>query len=57
MTVTMILLVSFKWSHLLNVSDKTLQIGSVSFNEATIVETKTNAGVGDENLEIVGKNV
>jgi hypothetical protein len=57
MTGTMILLVSFKWSHLLNVSDKTLQIGSVSFNEATIVETKTNAGVGDENLEIVGKNV
>jgi hypothetical protein len=50
-------LVSFKWSHLLNVSDKTLQIDSVSFNEATIVETKTNAGVGDENLEIVRKNV
>ena len=27
MTGTMILLVSFKWSHLLNVSDKTLHIG------------------------------
>jgi hypothetical protein len=50
MTGTMILLVSFKWSHLLNVSDKTLHVGPASFNEATIVETKTNTGVGDGNV-------
>ena len=55
MTGTMILLVSFKWSHLLNVSDKTLQIGLVSFNEAAIVETKTNTGVGDGNVPEIWK--
>ena len=50
MTGTMILLVSFMWSHLLNVSDKTLHVGPASFNEAAIVETKTNTGIGDGNV-------
>jgi hypothetical protein len=48
MTGTMTLLVSFKWSHLLNVSDKTLHVGRVSFN--AIAETKTNIGIGEGNV-------
>ena len=47
MTGTMILLVSFKWSHLLNVSGKTLHVGPASFNEAAIVKTNTRVGVGN----------
>ena len=50
MTGTMILLVSFMWSHLLNVSDKTLHVGPASFNEAAIVETKTNTRIGEGNV-------
>ena len=50
MTGTMILLVSFMWLHLLNVSGKTLHIGQASFNEAAIVETKTNTGIGEGNV-------
>jgi hypothetical protein len=45
MTGTMILLV-----HLLNVSDKTLHVGPASFNEAAIVETKTNTRISEGNV-------